>query len=270
MNAHPVADIFPVLGDAEYEMLRESIRKDGQKHACVDWTDENGECWLLDGRNRLRACEELGIAPRFETFVGSEQDAVDLAASLNVARRQSTPGQRAAAAVELVDVYKERFPQGRHHPANVPAEDNRDRAARVTGATPRYVSDLAWVKRERPDLFEAVKQGRKTANAAIQATRGGASKKRERDPLSEILEVIEYLTKEQRDIVRGALAQFEDPYFILGVSPTATTDDIKRAYRKRAANLHPDQNHTPNASIRFQELTAARDVLLRRTGKAES
>ena len=34
----------------------------------------------------------------------------------------------------------------------------------------------------------------------------------------------------------------EDYYVTLGVSPTASTDDIKRAYRKLALKHHPDQN----------------------------
>jgi molecular chaperone DnaJ len=52
-----------------------------------------------------------------------------------------------------------------------------------------------------------------------------------------------------------------DLYAILGVSHDATPEEIKRAYRKLARELHPDVNPDPATQDRFKEVTAAYEVL---------
>ena len=49
-----------------------------------------------------------------------------------------------------------------------------------------------------------------------------------------------------------------DPYTILGVSKTASQEEIRRAYRKKSLELHPDKNRGDEESTkRFQELSDA-------------
>ena len=55
---------------------------------------------------------------------------------------------------------------------------------------------------------------------------------------------------------------FKDYYIILGVSKTATPEDIKRAYRKLARKCHPDLNPgDKEAEAKFKDLNAANEVL---------
>jgi molecular chaperone DnaJ len=52
-----------------------------------------------------------------------------------------------------------------------------------------------------------------------------------------------------------------DYYGILGVRSDATSEEIKRAYRKLARELHPDVNPDPVDQERFKEVTAVYEVL---------
>lgn len=52
-----------------------------------------------------------------------------------------------------------------------------------------------------------------------------------------------------------------DHYDVLGVSRDASQDEIKKAYRKLARELHPDVNPSEDASERFKLVTHAFDVL---------
>src|ERR1700710_2179083 len=55
---------------------------------------------------------------------------------------------------------------------------------------------------------------------------------------------------------------YTDYYKILGVTKSASDDDIKKAYRKLARKLHPDLNpNDKEANKKFQQINEANEVL---------
>src|SRR5947208_16120581 len=66
-----------------------------------------------------------------------------------------------------------------------------------------------------------------------------------------------------RRVSAGARGLPFDAYAVLGVSPSATSDDIHHAYRMLARRFHPDADRNDaRASARFAQITEAYDILV--------
>ncbi len=87
-GVHPVADLFPMLAEDELAELAADIKQRGLLQPIV--LDVEGR--VLDGRNRLAACESAGIEPTFETYEGDDPDGYAFA--VNVNRRHLRAGAR--------------------------------------------------------------------------------------------------------------------------------------------------------------------------------
>src|SRR3954470_5176540 len=58
------------------------------------------------------------------------------------------------------------------------------------------------------------------------------------------------------------MATNKDYYAVLGVSASASQDEVKKQYRKLAAKHHPDKNQgDPKAADRFKEISEAYQVI---------
>ena len=65
LAVHPATALFPMLADDELEELAASIKARGLRFPII--RDKEGKT-LIDGRNRLVACEKAGVQPDFITY----------------------------------------------------------------------------------------------------------------------------------------------------------------------------------------------------------
>lgn len=70
-------------------------------------------------------------------------------------------------------------------------------------------------------------------------------------------------TKEQIEVIQR-LKNSKSDFERLGLAPSATKDDINKAYRRLAVLLHPDKSVAPGSEEAFKVLVAARTALLKR------
>lgn len=176
IKVHPAADIFPLLFGAEFEGLKADIKK----HGVLERPAYLGGL-LLDGRNRVRACEELGIEPGRRRDLADDTDAIAFVLSANLHRRHLTSSQRAAVAADALPLIeaeaKKRKATGKSPDGaaggrgkTLPKElgkvyhgsEATAKAAKLTGTNRQYVADAKKIKAEAPATFEKIKAGKTT------------------------------------------------------------------------------------------------------------
>lgn len=152
---HPLAELFPLMQGEDFAELVEAIRAHGQREPIVIYQSK-----VLDGRNRYRACLEIGLDPRLRPFQpDKEGDPLDYVVDLNLPRRHLNESQRAMAAADMKRLRQgartDLSPQGEKSEAKSQAE----RAARM-GASKRSVERAEIVtNRAAPQVAAAVRQG---------------------------------------------------------------------------------------------------------------
>jgi hypothetical protein len=161
MEFHEVSSVFPPMGERDYQALKTDIAQNGLKQPVI--VHENK---IVDGRQRYRACLELGIEPRLVEWYG-EGSLVSFAVSMNLHRRHLTTSQRALLAADLRPLFdmEARSRQGTRTDlgANL-REGEKGKAsaqvAEIVGVSARSVETASRVRqRAVPELVEAVRRG---------------------------------------------------------------------------------------------------------------
>jgi ParB-like chromosome segregation protein Spo0J len=103
LEFHPLADVFPLMEGAEFKALVADIKANNQRDPIVLFKGQ-----ILDGRNRYRACLELGIKPEVvkgDIWVG---DPAAYVISVNIRRRHLKPADKRKAIAALLKLHPDK------------------------------------------------------------------------------------------------------------------------------------------------------------------
>jgi hypothetical protein len=181
-----------MLAPEELQALADDIKEKGQLEAIVLYDGQ-----VLDGRNRLAACELAGVEPRTITmgFRAGEIGPTEWVISKNLHRRQLTASQAAMVAIKALPLLEQEMRDrqveaGRNHGAGQKLSqivdkakpDNSRRSAAqaglMFGVNRQYVSDAKQLDAKAPELAEAVRVGDITIPEAKREVKKRETRKR--------------------------------------------------------------------------------------------
>lgn len=178
---HPRADVVPFPDPETHEQMAADVERRG----IVVPLDILADGTVLDGRTRLSIARVLGLAEVPVRVVESD-DPFDYMVRAALMRRDLRPSQKAALVLELPEyraakaAAKERQ---REHGGTAPNTFRTDTesvpppvhaaavAAQVAGVSTSYVEKADFVRQRDPALFEQVKAGAVTVDAAKKAVK---------------------------------------------------------------------------------------------------
>jgi len=161
-TVHPAAALFPMLDDDEMVVLVQDIKDHGLLHPIVRYQGQ-----ILDGRNRLRACERAGVEPKFVEYTGDSPVAYVMAANVN--RRHMEKSQLAALAVEMAPKLAEEAKKRQQGGVSLKVGEGGKtlgKAAKEVHVSRSLAERAKKVKAASPDKFAEVLSGKKTVSRA--------------------------------------------------------------------------------------------------------
>lgn len=183
---HPLADLFPRIPVDDFRAMVQSIAKFGQKQKIILFEGK-----ILDGRHRYEACLEAGVKPQFEEYKGD--DPIGYVEAVNFHRRHMDSSQRAAVAYSLETTTwggnrKKSQENGvKNQDANLRLDPEHTRAenAERYNVSERSINSAGQIAKQSPELFEKVKQGEITVNAALNELKQEEKSEEESDVVDE-------------------------------------------------------------------------------------
>lgn len=179
-------NIFPEAKAEDFTRLLDDIRTNGfdQKQPVTLYQGE-----VLDGWNRTKACQELGIKPPTVIFTGTDAEAIAFVMRTNK-RRNLNSGQWACIAADADDLLaviaeqvekekaarvsaarKNEVTQKFVEPQKPQEREAAHKAAELFNTNRTYVNQAVKMKTAAPEVFEKVKAGKMTMQDANKAVR---------------------------------------------------------------------------------------------------
>ncbi len=139
---------LPMMVKAQYEILRDDIKSEEQQEPILIWRGR-----IVDGRNRCKALNELGI----ETVkviklphMCSPEERMKLARRIEHTRRHETPTQIACTAVKNYEARKKAVPK---------VKGLKEIICKETGTSPTNFSIARWILQNKPTTFKRLFDG---------------------------------------------------------------------------------------------------------------
>lgn len=147
LGVHPAARLFPLMQGPELGLLIEDIEANGLREPIVLYDGQ-----ILDGRNRLRACELAGIEPRFVEWDGAGSP-VAFVMSRNLHRRHLNESQRSIIGARAKGMFEEEAAE-RKAATQFGAEPQANTAGGVNDEKHRETTVFANL--QRPSVYSHV------------------------------------------------------------------------------------------------------------------
>lgn len=183
MKNHPYADLFPMIEGEAWTRFVEDIRTNGLRDPII--VDQQNR--IVDGRNRWKACHQIGIEARFDhrTFT-SDDEVLSFVVSVNLdGRRHLSESQRGMIAAKVANLKRggNNNPSGKNQygggqSANLPIDQpqtepqqvvSNQQAAAMLNVSERTVRKAKKVQEKgTPQLAKAVEKGELSLHAAEQ------------------------------------------------------------------------------------------------------
>jgi hypothetical protein len=164
-NFHEVANIFPLMDGELFKELCIDIASNGLIEPIWIWQNK-----IIDGRNRYRACAEVGVKPDYREWKGAEDGLLPFVLSLNLKRRHLTASQLSAVGVEVKRRLQKQNPQGNRNDLtggkNSTSSKNRDEAGKLVGVSGKYIDEAEKIEKADPRRFQQVLAGSLTLQDA--------------------------------------------------------------------------------------------------------
>jgi len=242
LEFHEIANIFPLIRGDEFVELKADIKANGLIEKIWLYEDK-----ILDGRNRYRACQEVGEQPVMQQYAGDNP--VGFVISLNACRRHLNPSQKATASVKALPMFeaeaKKRQVRSAANragnnlvPASLREQENRkeseasEQAAKATGASARYVQEAKKILKESPDDFDAINDGTTTIQKVKAKIKTAAR--------------IADIASQEKEIVETALPVTARKYHVISIDPPWPYEGGSKTSfdpdGRRVANPYPEMS----------------------------
>jgi N6-adenosine-specific RNA methylase IME4/ParB-like chromosome segregation protein Spo0J len=251
-ETHKFADIFPMIEVEELDQLKADIKEHGLLQPIILYEDK-----ILDGRNRLKACNEMGVEPKFETYRGNKP--LEYVISENLKRRHLSASQRAVIGYDVLPLLEEearkRMISGKNQynspvvliPQPIKKQQEKEnksafQAGKIVNVGEKYMREVKKLKEAHKEKeIEQIRSGEKTITEI---------KKEQRK---------EKIQEQREAIISGKVEMPKGTYEVIVIDPPWNYEREYDPENSRVASPYPEMTQEELKQIK---LPSSKDCVL--------